>query len=104
MNSNELSENVIGCWEGEVEETKWGSAKVKFIFQKDSNFKVSYFFGENVDPLIIEGIYRIEGSQIFASSWNKGKPINATIKQKKLILSMENREQVILNRCGKQIS
>jgi len=98
MNSDDLDKFIVGKWESGKRETEMGVIIIKVTFTDKNTFKTECFFGEESTPLIMEGVFKLIGSHLIATSWNKGEPINISSEKNKLILEIKNEPPLILHR------
>ena len=98
MSSNDISTYIIGDWQSEPKETEWGIIKIQASFYSNHTFKVENYFEKKLDPVVIEGKYRLENSKLYCDSWNKGNPITVSNENNQLILRIDNDDPVVLSR------
>ena len=100
MNNNGLKDYIVGKWVSEPKDTELGEVIVKVTFTKQNMFKTESFFGNQSTPLVVEGSYKFDGSQMIAESWNKGKTIIIQKEGKRLILKTDGEQPLILSRIN----
>jgi hypothetical protein len=100
MNGNNLSSYILGDWKSAPIDTEWGTMVMHVSFKSNNTFKIENYFDANKEPTIIYGKFRLEDSNLYCDSWNKGKPIAVTKKNTQLVLMIDEDNSMILNRVN----
>lgn len=98
VTNDEWEQFILGKWESDQRGSEWGMFVMQATFENNHKFRVESFFGESQELMVVEGEYKVVGSNLITTTWNAGKPIEMNMQNNDIILKIPGEEPLLLHR------